>query len=78
MANSDLYKTPTYCKAYYIPDEDNVTYIEDNPLTKIEVSDPAKILQLCENLTDIRTKNLEGKLNIYVSKKLKENFDVVL
>lgn len=48
------------------PVEEDV-FDEDISLPKLEVSDPGKILQLLENLTDRTTKQLEGKINRYVS-----------
>lgn len=40
---------------------------EEIPPLVLEVSDPAKILLLCESLTDSSTRDLEVKVNKYVS-----------
>lgn len=54
-----------YCKRINKNSED---FIEDHISTSsIEVSDPAKILQLCESLMERSTSKLEIKINKYVS-----------
>ncbi|XP_023014111.1 cGMP-dependent 3',5'-cyclic phosphodiesterase [Leptinotarsa decemlineata] len=60
---NELFLPPPYCKK--LNPEDNV-FREDISMPKIEVSDPGKILQLCEILTDRTTKKLEVKINRYL------------
>lgn len=66
----DLFLTPPYCKVIG-NQEDELTEIRssdnDGSLSKIEVSNPGKLLNLIEDLTDKGTKKLEAKLNKYVS-----------
>lgn len=59
-----LFVPPPYCKKSAKYDE---LYEEDVQLSKLDVLDPAKVLQLCENLTDRSTKRLEVKINKFVS-----------
>ncbi|CAG9838099.1 unnamed protein product [Diabrotica balteata] len=63
LPNNDLFPPSPYCKSYV--NEEEITYKTENPLTTIIVANPGKILQLCENLTDTHTKNLEAKMNMY-------------
>ncbi|KAJ8954395.1 hypothetical protein NQ318_011068 [Aromia moschata] len=60
-SNNDLFRPPPYCKRPSRPDDE--VFEEDTPLLKLEVSDPSKILQLCEDLTERSTKDLEVKIN---------------
>lgn len=59
-----LFVPPPYCKTLAKYDE---VFEEDVQLSKLDVLDPAKVLQLCENLTDRTTKRLEVKVNKFVS-----------
>ncbi|CAG9825144.1 unnamed protein product [Phaedon cochleariae] len=60
---NELFPIPAYCKTI-VGSEDGT--IEDSPLQKLEISNPARILQLCEGLTDRTTKKLEIKINKYL------------
>ncbi|KAL1491353.1 hypothetical protein ABEB36_011962 [Hypothenemus hampei] len=62
-----LFLTPSYCKKIIdsnVPDETRVP--EGESISKIEVSDPVKILNLIQDLTNKSTKKLEAKLNKYL------------
>ncbi|XP_057654344.1 cGMP-dependent 3',5'-cyclic phosphodiesterase-like [Diorhabda carinulata] len=65
LANQHLFLPSPYCKSYVNPNKDVIIYKDENPLKKIVIANPGKILQLCENLTDSHTKYLEAKMNIY-------------
>lgn len=62
--NSTLFPASEYCKKHYNNSEGFLDHISTS---SIEVSDPAKILLLCETLKDRSTKKLEIKINKYVS-----------
>ncbi|KAG5889012.1 hypothetical protein JTB14_033941 [Gonioctena quinquepunctata] len=64
---NELFLPPPYCKKLNSED----VYTEGFSVTKIEVSDPGKILHLCENLTDRTTKKLEVKINRYLKSESK-------
>lgn len=59
-----LFPTLGYCKTI---DSNSEEITENVSTSTIEVSDPAKILQLCESLIDKCTTKLEVKINKYVS-----------
>ncbi|KAJ8920746.1 hypothetical protein NQ315_004886, partial [Exocentrus adspersus] len=59
-----LFIPPQYCKKTPVYDEE--VYKEEVQLSKLDVLDPAKILYLCENLTDRTTKPLEVKINKFL------------
>lgn len=59
-----LFAPSVYCKRV---NNNSEAFLEDISTSNIEVSDPAKILQLCGNLIERSTKKLEVKINKYVS-----------
>lgn len=64
----DLFITPPYCKVIGNQEDELTRSLDDDgSLSKIEVSNPGKLLNLIEDLTDKGTKKLEAKLNKYVS-----------
>lgn len=62
--NSTLFAPSSYYKRVNNNSEGLLDHISTS---SIEVSDPSKILLLCENLKDRSTKKLEVKINKYVS-----------
>lgn len=56
---------PPYCRK--AEKKKNEEMADAIPPLKLEVSDPSKILVLCESLTDSSTRDLEAKVNKYVS-----------
>ncbi|KAJ8962989.1 hypothetical protein NQ317_003803 [Molorchus minor] len=63
-SNNELFRTPPYCKT---PSRfDPEVFEDDIPLLKLEVADPGKVLQLCEDLTERCTRHLEVKINKYM------------
>lgn len=62
--NSTLFPASEYCKKNH---HNAAEFLDHISTTSIEVSDPAKILLLCETLKDRSTKKLEIKINKYVS-----------
>lgn len=68
--NSTLFAPSVYCKR---ANNNSEGFLDHISTSSIEVSDPAKILQLCENLTERSTKKLEVKINKYVSTIFNEN-----
>lgn len=62
--NSTLFPTSAYCKRI---NNNSEGFLDHISTLSIEVSDPAKILLLCENLKDRSAKKLEIKINKYVS-----------
>lgn len=63
-----FFLVPPYCKKLGVPkDTEDHEPSEEMSLAKIEVSNPSRILQLIEDLTDKSTKKLEIKINRYVS-----------
>lgn len=63
--NNTFFAPSVYCKRVTKNSEE---FIDDHISTSsIEVSDPAKILLLCESLTERSTSRLEIKINSYVS-----------
>lgn len=61
----NLMLPPPYCRK---AEENDGTDKMEKTCVKLELSDPSKILHLCETLTDDNTRALEVKLNKYVSK----------
>lgn len=59
-----LMPPPPYCRK---AEKKNADMDDEIPPLKLEVSDPSKILVLCESLTDSSTRALEAKVNKYVS-----------
>lgn len=59
-----LMPPPLYCRK---AEKRNAEMANEIPPLKLEVSDPSKILVLCESLTDSSTRALELKVNKYVS-----------
>lgn len=62
----DLLLLPPYCRR---AEKDKSRDVLEMAQLRLEVSDPSKILSLCETLTDDNTRALEVKLNKYVSKR---------
>lgn len=63
--NHELFLPPSYCKKRTKSLESEPD--ESSPLTTLEISNPGRLLRLCEKLKDKSTKKLEVKINTYVS-----------
>ncbi|CAG9771941.1 unnamed protein product [Ceutorhynchus assimilis] len=62
----DLFISPNYCKKLGNEVLEDTKIEQEVSIAKIELSNPAKILQLVESLTDKSTRKLEVKLNRYL------------
>ncbi|KAH1014356.1 hypothetical protein HUJ04_003203 [Dendroctonus ponderosae] len=77
----DLFIAPPYCKKNGNPDDDSPKDFQlpdEVSISKVEVSNPGKILQLLESLTDASTRKLEAKLNRYLKTECEAKFSFMI
>ncbi|XP_030758996.1 cGMP-dependent 3',5'-cyclic phosphodiesterase-like isoform X2 [Sitophilus oryzae] len=76
--NTEFFLVPPYCKKILKENEDKHDDILEEPLAKIEVSNPSKILQLLADLTNKSTRRLEIKINRYLKNECECSFVFII
>lgn len=64
----NLFPPPEYCRLH--EKRDPTRFEEHKLFTKLEVSDPGKLMGLCESLVHPTSQQLEAKINSYLKEEL--------